>query len=86
MIRSNVIQHQLTQGGPRVGELYDDYDPTDKKGTKKNTSSTGYFKRRSKQQSEDMEELIGNIQAQPQDQTELEITVSHVISQYSCRQ
>ena len=78
MIRSNVIQHQLTQGGPRVGELYDDYDPADKKGTKKNTSSTGYLKRRSKRQSEDMEELIGNME--PQDQTELEITVSHAIS------
>lgn len=80
-MRTNVFQHQSTQDQLKVGELYDDYDPTDKKKMRKNKSkmsSTGYLRRHSRQLSEDTEGLIANMQVQEQDQIEAEITVSHV--------
>ena len=80
MMRTNVFQHQTTDEHKKVGELYDDYDPTDKKGMKRNKtrrSSTGFLKRRSRQVNEDEEGLLVNMQVQPQeDQTKVEITVS----------
>lgn len=79
MMRTNVVQHQSMQEHLKVGELYDDYDPTDKKGMKRNKSrrsSTGYLQRQSRPVSEDTEGLIANMQIQPEDQTEVEIIVS----------
>lgn len=75
MMRNNILPHQPTQEHLKVGELYDDYDPTDKKGMKRKRSSTGYLKRHSKPPSEDTEGLIANMEVQQQDQTEVEITV-----------
>ena len=78
MMRTNVVQHQSMKEHLKVGELYDDYDPTDKKGMKRNKSrsSTGYLRRHSRPLSEDTEGLIANMQVQQEDQTEVEITVS----------
>ena len=76
MMRDNVFPHQSPQEHLKVGELYDDYDPTDKKGMKRKMSSTGFLRRHSKPPSEDTEGLIANMQVQQQDQTEVEITVS----------
>lgn len=78
-MRTNVVQRQSMEDHLKVGELYDDYDPTDKKGMKKNKSKmapTGYLKRHSRPVSEDTEGLIANMQIQQEDQTEIEITVS----------
>ena len=82
MMRTNIFQHQSTQEHVKVGELYDDYDPTDKKGMKRKKSSTGYLKRHSKPPSEDTEGLIANMHVQQQDQTEVEITVSQAVRKY----
>ena len=79
MMRTNVVQHQSMKEHLKVGELYDDYDPTDKKGMKRNKSrrsSTGYLRRHSRPLSEDTDGLIANMQVQQEDQTEVEITVS----------
>lgn len=73
-MRTNI--HRSTEDQPKVGALYDDYDPTDQKGVKKSKSkrsSAGYLRRHSRPLSEDTEGLIANMQ----DQTEVEITVSY---------
>ena len=82
MMRTNVFQHPSTQEHLKVGELYDDYDPTDKKRLKRKGSSTGYLRRHSKPSGEDTEGLIANMQVQQQDQTEVEITVSQAVCEY----